>query len=867
MSLSPQHYSYVVTWTYFGVYVIIFLVTSIVCAMRVRSDYKQYQQIPQSHKQPIVLTKVDFVKLWGKLLWKKKKVYFQLVPHLFDQASDFGVLVEYWYLRNQNIGINTLYLFAVSVSIIIFHRIISSIAIYRLTNNKLYTICQLFDLLMVQCVWTNYQLDTDEPSNCQRYLQVLEAIFESSPQILISVVFLIKSTTSEISTVVIISLISSFWTLTARVASDDKTMFGDVWKSPTVNKCINGLWFVRVVMWRFLEISTRIILLTLVWITMGGMSIFIILGIECIYLIIVSYGLGTVDMMGNVMYLVAANSSRKNESWAMSMTYIFWSYRVISSYILLIMVTIFANINFEAPKIEDYENRHQQTIENVTGFCLFIFCWIATPIWQWVGAIIVFDLENLSSVGRDIEQLSEQNNWQDVLELIKFGATFSSENTLKRLCNCYYHISIPFTGTIFVKRLHGKILKLRVDSNDTVEHLQHQITEETSIMSENQQLVYQGKWMINTRKLLCDYNIEKESTINLFERRSNKKCFCGINSSGIPQRDIDDKVSEDLFDAISEICLNDMNERNIIDKYFFLQAVKDNDLSTVQWLLIQFELKNIDISLHDSTVQNTAMLYAKNCDDKGRKMIYLLRNTNTYLSIRTDTSNNDDLLLDGILSDVLEMKSLDPVLMQSEPNFSTLENMNVAEDNKTQKNINSNANVVTWQKNTRGLSVSFAFLMCVICIFITAVYSSPDIAMIYIHKMNDCNNNVTPYGGDRFIFSVGQWILSGSILHITFPIIVELLIILEFFVSPAIKCTLISTETIAGLFYLWICLFYCFAIAWSVIGFIMYSDMDLGPEYSSFHCRNIVLAWSILKLLEMPTAFIIICCCTLIPIS
>eukprot|EP01083_Nonionella_stella_P083750 231635_1 len=71
-----------------------------------------------------------------------------------------------------------MYLFVVSICVIIVHRIISSFAIYRLTKNKGFMLYQLFDLLMIRCVWTNYQLGTNEPSNQQRYLQILEAIFE-----------------------------------------------------------------------------------------------------------------------------------------------------------------------------------------------------------------------------------------------------------------------------------------------------------------------------------------------------------------------------------------------------------------------------------------------------------------------------------------------------------------------------------------------------------------------------------------------------------------------------------------------------------------------------------------------------------------
>eukprot|EP01083_Nonionella_stella_P110686 324098_1 len=88
--------------------------------------------------------------------------------------------MEYWRLRDHDIGIDTMYLFVVSISIVIVHRVISSFAIYRLTKNKAFILYQLFDLLMIRCVWSNYKLDTNEPSNQQRYLQVLEAIFESA---------------------------------------------------------------------------------------------------------------------------------------------------------------------------------------------------------------------------------------------------------------------------------------------------------------------------------------------------------------------------------------------------------------------------------------------------------------------------------------------------------------------------------------------------------------------------------------------------------------------------------------------------------------------------------------------------------------
>ena len=53
-------------------------------------------------------------------------------------------------------------------------------------------------------------------------------------------------------------------------------------------KRINWRWFVRVFCWRFLEISSRIIMFSLIWQNLGGMAVFIILSCEMLYVIYLS---------------------------------------------------------------------------------------------------------------------------------------------------------------------------------------------------------------------------------------------------------------------------------------------------------------------------------------------------------------------------------------------------------------------------------------------------------------------------------------------------------------------------------------------------------------------------------------------------
>ena len=200
------------TWIYFSIYAIIFLIVSIYCAIEVNNQNKDDNQnnantttkntkntkqgddgtitaIQIATNSSQIATKNSIsnkkriwklFKQWAKLVWKKKKIYLALIPHFFDQATDLGVILVYheYNQNNVNIGINTHYLFWISIAILIFHRLISSLAIYLLTSSKFDAFLQIFDVLTVKCVWISHILKMDQPSNPQRYFQIFEAIFE-----------------------------------------------------------------------------------------------------------------------------------------------------------------------------------------------------------------------------------------------------------------------------------------------------------------------------------------------------------------------------------------------------------------------------------------------------------------------------------------------------------------------------------------------------------------------------------------------------------------------------------------------------------------------------------------------------------------
>ena len=134
----------------------------------------------------------SFLKEWASLVNTKRKVYFGLIPHLFDQATDFGVIYDYYALwRAQETGEGganagtTSYrsFFFASLSVMILHRVISTVAIFRLTRKGWDAVLQMFDLMLVKAIGVNYTLGVDEKADPQRFLEILVEFLCSSPNI------------------------------------------------------------------------------------------------------------------------------------------------------------------------------------------------------------------------------------------------------------------------------------------------------------------------------------------------------------------------------------------------------------------------------------------------------------------------------------------------------------------------------------------------------------------------------------------------------------------------------------------------------------------------------------------------------------
>ena len=226
----------------------------------------------------------SFVYYLPREIWKKKACYLPCITHLIDQATDIGVILEFYQLyvfeniknpngtRNDCSGVDARQLLILSCVAFLFYRIISCIWIYNITRSLFHTILQFFDLKIYHALYINFisEYNSGTPNTAQRYIQILEASLEAFPQAVIQFYFFIQvGMDIEKHWIVFASLVMSLYNVSSKMVSEDTLYFIKEWKNTFVGQCLSIFYLYR--FWlRLTDVFQRISLILLIWIGIGG---------------------------------------------------------------------------------------------------------------------------------------------------------------------------------------------------------------------------------------------------------------------------------------------------------------------------------------------------------------------------------------------------------------------------------------------------------------------------------------------------------------------------------------------------------------------------------------------------------------------
>ena len=80
------------------------------------------------------------------------------------------------------------------------------------------------DIELFRALYINYLANKTEPCDPQRFITAIEASLESAPQALIQMIYLVKTNSFNSSIIVLVSFLSSVWSIITKLVSDDKVI-------------------------------------------------------------------------------------------------------------------------------------------------------------------------------------------------------------------------------------------------------------------------------------------------------------------------------------------------------------------------------------------------------------------------------------------------------------------------------------------------------------------------------------------------------------------------------------------------------------------------------------------------------------------
>eukprot|EP01083_Nonionella_stella_P018467 51477_1 len=307
----------ILPWIYISIQGLITLIISVVGVSYVRNEY--LSEITDSAEK----SKYSFCKLWFRIVWKMRTVYCGLAVHVFDVLTDALVIIEWWHLESdpdvEIEHVDARVMAICGIIVLLLYKAVSVVAFWAKEASFSRCLLQFLDLLVFEEIYVshtkiiaNYKNQSTKsvsqthnkvtPTSNEaidtttsfKFVRNLEAVFESIPQSILQLVFIIRTSgqyEGKNHALLIISIISIFQSIISMTNSilknDNMQMNLPKWKKhkqrlpPTIP-------FLKHALSRLSEVIYRISLLALFWAVCEGLAFGILMCVELVLLIALS---------------------------------------------------------------------------------------------------------------------------------------------------------------------------------------------------------------------------------------------------------------------------------------------------------------------------------------------------------------------------------------------------------------------------------------------------------------------------------------------------------------------------------------------------------------------------------------------------
>eukprot|EP01084_Bolivina_argentea_P227147 383651_1 len=175
------------------------------------------------------------------------------------------------------------------------------------------------------------------------------------------------------------------------------------------------------VIWRILDVTSRLFIMILTWLVIGGVSLVVIICLECAVILAICVKTQHWELIVNIVASVV--SLTEVTRWISMLLFI---YRAISNQIIMSLISVWLFVEFECPKCTDYIDRQELSQFSSNIFGIFVYCWISAILSPLIFIVLCYFeiFIDGKTTSRALAQMIETANWEGILEIQLYAGQY-----------------------------------------------------------------------------------------------------------------------------------------------------------------------------------------------------------------------------------------------------------------------------------------------------------------------------------------------------------------------------------------------------------------------------------------------------------